>query len=61
MLITLETGRRDLWYRGTVPVDVPDDTVQRSAAINAETEVILTCIDIMLPLLASCRRSGSQL
>lgn len=61
MLIILETGRRDLWYLGTVPVEPADVTLRRRTAINAETEVILACIDMMLPLLASCRRSDSPL
>lgn len=58
MLIILETGRRDLWYRGTVPED-PTVTASRSAAINAETEILLAEIDRMLLHLPLTRRTGT--
>ncbi len=59
MLIILETGRRDLWYIGHEPAEPATVTASRSAAINAETEILLAEIDRMLTRLPLTRRTGT--
>lgn len=59
MLIILETGRRDLWYRGTEPAEPAYVTASRAAALNAETEILLAEIDRMLLHLPLTRRTGT--